>query len=290
MKKQNSQIKGGSKKSSNTKAERNAIIETISAPGYVYILAKNQLGSEVQKIRFNFDNTDSISVINNDAWNSHQDRNEIVLGGNLILKCRVSFFNDIVWKHFFTNISDVKAFKHEIELHDYTRTQIIEIKNVSHIDSGWYSCFDSYWNKMMYHKSRNPLIKTLNVEVIGKEVPKIESNFEDHHSTTMERSIGEDLELKCDVSQMSIRSFRLFKDNKPMIAKDSDDNKIIKLDTFSVSVKFKKLTEKDQGMYSCVATNVFGQDEKNVTISFPSEFPFQLSLIQKFPTVLLKLS
>lgn len=253
-----------------------------STPGIIHIQAKNEHGTARRKV-YLVHPAASLSIVTDDVWNPYLKRFEIATHSNLVLECRASFFMNIIWRH------EKKVLGNSSRI-DITQTQPaygyfvnhrIKIKNIVEKDAGSYSCAEGVQGRSHLH-------------VTNKMKPKIKSNFQDAPDHKIERNVDDSIDLKCSVvnRRMSVTSFVWVKNGE--IVLQNDRNVMSKFDTtisdelnddydagdsqenlFEITKKIIKLTENDEGNYSCVVTNAFGRDEHFVLVSVQSTLRLQ---------------
>lgn len=108
--------------------------------------------------------------------------------------------------------------------------------------------------------------------MIGKDTPKVTAHFEGQKDNQISRNSGESVELECSVGNVSMRNFKWFKDNQPV---SKDENLIVSNLGFNrTTLRIKTLTRSDEGKYTCLATNKFGNDSRSVVVSIRSMFRY----------------
>lgn len=250
-------------------------------------MAQNEYGTYSKKISLV---SSSLSIVPEDAWNPYLERFEIAIGASLEVECRVSFYLQPKWmlnsSVFDTSRSIVSV--NTLPTDAYFAYRRMEIKNFVESDEGLYSCADI--------EDVGDAIDYIYVHAMKRMTPKIVSNFREKPDHRIERNIGESIHLECSVAEMSIRSFKWFKNSQPIPENDdevernyflsesseetedddsdydfTDYSDLDKPNLFEITKKIINLTEDDEGNYSCIATNAFGRDEHFVEISIRSK-------------------
>lgn len=249
-----------------------------STPGIIHIQAKNEHGTARRKV-YLVHPAASLSIITDDVWNPYLERNETATGSNLVLECRASFFMNIIWRH------EKKVLENSSRI-DITQTQPtygyfvnhrIKIKNIVEKDAGSYSCAEGVQGSEIH------------LHVTNRMKPRIKSSFQDASDHKIERNVDDSIDLKCSVvnRRTSVTKFVWLKNGE--IDLQNDMNVMSKFDTtindelnddydagdsqenlFEITKKIIKLTEHDEGNYSCLVTNAFGRDEHFVLVSVQS--------------------
>lgn len=248
-------------------------------PGYLHVLARNEFGVKREIVELIHS---TLSVITEGVWNPFMGRYEIPIGDDLTLECNTTLLRELHWQ---LNRRDVNASERivfdEVSDYEFVRTQRLFIGNVSDSDEGKYFCTKedetfSVGNKYNFISVKNfeyaQKRSSIFVCVIGKDTPKVTAHFEGQKDNQISRNSGESVELECSVGNVSMRNFKWFKDNQPV---SKDENLIVSNLGFNrTTLRIKTLTRSDEGKYTCLATNKFGNDSRSVVVSIRSMFRY----------------
>lgn len=222
----------------------------------MHVLAENEFGSQRQVVEIRLN--DSEPALYSIKSLQISGRNEIAIGADLELDCRVSkyeeqkifwFFNGQVLKRTQEKTITKTAFD------EFTKCQILEIRNVTKEDQGRYEC------KIVEETS---IMRTLfqDIDVIAEAPPVIKSNFGGH----LFDGVGDELKLECTVEWTSIQNLTWYKDGKLLTSSDR-----MKIGRRNTSMTIASLEKDDSGNYSCIAINLFGRDQHFIEITVSGE-------------------
>lgn len=225
----------------------------------LHVLAENEFGSRRQVVEIRLNDSEPALYSVKSLWNDISKRNEISIGADLELDCRVSKYEEqkVFW--FFNN--QVLKREHEKTIiktafDQFTKCQILEIRNVTKDDQGRYEC------KIV---KEDGIMRTLfqNIDVIAKAPPVIKTNFGRH----LFDGVGDELKLECAIEWISLQNLTWYKDGKLLTSSDR-----IKIGSRNTSMTISSLEKDDSGNYSCIAINLFGRDQHSIEINVSGRF------------------